>query len=272
MTEIEIKLIIDQAIISDFAVCPLISSANMLGTKNYENTYFDTGDLALNRQKMALRIRKVGKNLLQTVKCASASDNGLSIRPEWETTYDGAFDFSRVTDITVRDFLASIKADLVPVFQTDFVRTVWETKPSADTLIHIMLDVGAITAGNAVQPISEVELELVNGSIDDLTNFAAQLRQEIRLTPSDVSKAERGFNLWGSSSLNKTNANNLCPLCGQLNDCEVEKARDGGQCWCATVSFSESLLANVPPERSHKSCICKACVTCYGNEDTRGIS
>lgn len=56
--------------------------------------------------------------------------------------------------------------------------------------------------------------------------------------------------------------NKRCPLCGEPNHCEIEKVKNTGQkCWCAAVSFSETLLARVPPELRRKSCICKACAT-----------
>ncbi|MCJ8169670.1 cysteine-rich CWC family protein [Atopomonas sediminilitoris] len=51
-----------------------------------------------------------------------------------------------------------------------------------------------------------------------------------------------------------------CPLCGQNNHCG--NLNDSTEpCWCAdaSVSFSDSLLRQVPEAERNKACICKAC-------------
>ena len=56
---------------------------------------------------------------------------------------------------------------------------------------------------------------------------------------------------------------NLCPLCGQPNQCAMERQRVTGAsqdaCWCTQVDFSADLLARVPPEARRLACICPAC-------------
>jgi hypothetical protein len=52
----------------------------------------------------------------------------------------------------------------------------------------------------------------------------------------------------------------VCPLCGKANECSA--ALNGGfeqPCWCASVDFSQELLARVPEGLRDKACICKAC-------------
>ena len=53
------------------------------------------------------------------------------------------------------------------------------------------------------------------------------------------------------------------PLCGKLNQCAMEIARETGEntgpCWCVNVDFSADLLALLPAEAQNKACICKAC-------------
>lgn len=55
----------------------------------------------------------------------------------------------------------------------------------------------------------------------------------------------------------------LCPLCGQANRCAMEVERESGirqpPCWCTQASFSEELLARIPPASRNKACICAAC-------------
>ena len=54
-----------------------------------------------------------------------------------------------------------------------------------------------------------------------------------------------------------------CPLCGGLNRCAMEVARETGRapeaCWCTGVDFSADLLARVPAEARGLACICENC-------------
>jgi hypothetical protein len=66
--------------------------------------------------------------------------------------------------------------------------------------------------------------------------------------------------------MNTTLKANICPLCGQINQCIMEIERETGikqtePCWCTAVKFDADLLARVPPEKRNLACICAACVT-----------
>lgn len=58
---------------------------------------------------------------------------------------------------------------------------------------------------------------------------------------------------------------NVCPLCGEPNQCAMELAKTTREsvtaCWCVTVAFSEKLLSKVPPGALNKVCICQKCAT-----------
>ncbi|MBX9818678.1 MAG: cysteine-rich CWC family protein [Burkholderiaceae bacterium] len=55
----------------------------------------------------------------------------------------------------------------------------------------------------------------------------------------------------------------VCPLCGQGNQCAMELERATGQkqppCWCTETTFSAELLARIPVIDRDKACICAAC-------------
>lgn len=57
---------------------------------------------------------------------------------------------------------------------------------------------------------------------------------------------------------------NICPLCGQPNQCamEVERATGvtQGPCWCTQTQFSAELLNKIPDEARGIACLCQACV------------
>lgn len=159
-----------------------------------DNTYFDTPELALKARKVAVRTRRQGRQLLQTVKCATESVGGLTARPEWEQAFAGKFDFSAIDAPKVQKLLLRHEAELVAVFSTRFRR---ETRlyESDGARILMMIDSGEVIAGDRREPICELELELVEGSALDLLELARRLADDLPLWPNDASKAERGFRL-----------------------------------------------------------------------------
>ncbi|MFT4174202.1 MAG: CYTH and CHAD domain-containing protein [Rhodocyclaceae bacterium] len=196
--EIELKLAFPASAHERVLAHPLIAAAPRLEAPALLiNTYFDTPDFDLRRQRMAVRTRRVGERWLQTIKCASASVGGLSARPEWEHDYvDERFDFSHVDDPAARQLLEHHAARIAPVFTTDFQRDTRVATPRDGVRILIMIDQGLIEANGRSQVISEVELELAEGSPLDLFEFALQLASALPLLPEDASKAQRGFELF----------------------------------------------------------------------------
>ncbi|MFM7123652.1 MAG: CHAD domain-containing protein [Fluviibacter sp.] len=165
------------------------------------NTYFDTPDLALTKQKVAVRERRVLRKTLLTVKTAQRSEGGISQRSEWEApTTPGQFDFSTLVDDAQLAESLSLKAsELVPVFTTDFSRRVWTLNFRRAT-IEVALDQGTISVQRdeltREQPICELELELKQGNPATLFALARMLSRDVRLHPADESKAARGYALF----------------------------------------------------------------------------
>ncbi|MFA9438374.1 CHAD domain-containing protein [Uliginosibacterium sp. sgz301328] len=195
--EIELKLALPPRARERLLAHPLIASAPRAEPPALLiNTYFDTPDFALRAARVAVRTRQIGERWLQTVKCAAPSAGGLSSRPEWEQPYDGKFDFTAVDDEFARGLLDAHANEIVPVFTTNFERDTRLAEPRAGVRILVMIDNGRIEAADREQAISEVELELAEGSAEDLFEFALQLASALPLLPEDASKAQRGFDLF----------------------------------------------------------------------------
>lgn len=203
--EIELKLAVP-----DGALAPLADwlDANALPRGEFElrNTYLDTPDHALARSRAALRLRRKGEQWLQTLKTAGSSAGGLAVRNEWETPVDGeAIDLSRLPE-EARTLLAPLADRLAPVFRTDFHRRTWLIRGD-DGDIEAALDRGAImlpaspASAAASEPIQELELEWLSGDAAHaeraLQTLGERLRAIAPLTPSDASKAARGYRLAG---------------------------------------------------------------------------
>lgn len=198
--EVELKLSLPHCAIAALRRHPLIAACPKIGNEvTLENVYYDTPTLAFKAAYIGLRTRRQGQRWLQTVKAASISTAGLSSRPEWEQTYCGTFDFSNVDDDGVRKLLQRHIDVLVPVFSTRFRRETRSYAPTPGVEIHLMLDIGEISAGEHAESLCELELELVRGEALDLLQFATRLSEDLPLLPDDRSKAERGYRLYLNS-------------------------------------------------------------------------
>ncbi len=160
------------------------------------NTYYDTADRRLQQKRMAVRFRKKDAEWLLTVKCDAASPGGLARRNEWEVAAQpGQFKFSLVDSPKIRRFLESARRELQPLFTTDFTRDRWLLTSKSGSRIEVALDRGTIIAGKRQEAICEVELELLDGHVDDLFALAQALQNKLALHPQGGSKAERGYRL-----------------------------------------------------------------------------
>ena len=165
-----------------------------------ENAYFDTPDFKLNAHKIALRIRRKASEqaqvqYIQTLKTAGRSENGLSQRGEWEWTLNQpSLDLMQLK--ACEAWPEKLNGDsLVKIFETNFTRytclLTW-----GKSLIELVLDWGEIVSNNTTEPLHEIELELKQGETKDLLALAEKLMQALPVRPLDLSKAERGFNLF----------------------------------------------------------------------------
>lgn len=158
--------------------------------------YFDTPDFALSAQGVALRVRRIGRRWLQTLKTEGERYGGLSQRVEYEMPIRrGVPDWSRFPVEALACVPEALRDELVPVFETRFNRTAWLIKGKSGAQIEVALDVGEVLAGKQSQPICEIELELKAGQADALFDLALDWAGQFDCVPFDISKAERGVNL-----------------------------------------------------------------------------
>ncbi|MBA3996075.1 MAG: inorganic triphosphatase [Candidatus Accumulibacter sp.] len=199
--ETEIKLSLPPRAAGKLAGHPLLAGVPAL-RQRLLNTYYDTPDLRLQRERVAVRYRRKGRDWLLTVKCAAPAVGGLAQRNEWEVpARPGEFDFSHVDDAKLRALLEELRPQLTPAFTTDFTRSAWIIEPRPGVRIELALDRGHIEAAGRRAPICEVELELLAGDVADLFAAAAALQRDLPLHPEAPSKAERGYRLFADTPL-----------------------------------------------------------------------
>ena len=208
-TETELKLRLAPSDVGRFRRSPAL--ANSVCTEvDIDNVYFDTRDRLLQRHRMALRVRQIGRRWLQTLK-SDGIGGALSRRGEWETPArvvrgHGHFDLARLAQSPLPELLAKHKrrAALQPLFRTQVRRAQWNVE-RGDATIEVALDVGDISVEDGTEslrePICEVELELKRGAPSALIDLALELvdvdGDPLTLTPVARSKAERGYRLAG---------------------------------------------------------------------------
>jgi triphosphatase len=169
-----------------------------------DNVYFDTPTLLLTQAKIALRLRKTPGGWLQTLKAAGTAEGGLHSRHEWETPVAGeALDIDALATVCddgeALDALRRAAPQLSPLFRTVFTRRLWRFAIGG-ARVEAAIDRGEVrTEVNGVTrraPISEIELELLEGDESALHALAADLSATVPgLAPENVNKAQRGYRL-----------------------------------------------------------------------------
>lgn len=196
--ETELKLLVPPRSIRRLGAHPLLRGRGRAVRRKLYSIYFDTPKLDLWRQGVALRLRREGKRWVQTVKAGGSVHGGLHRRIEAEAEVTGPVpDFSRIRDRELAGTFASrrLRAQLKPVFTTNFTRDSTLLEFDAGTRVEASVDHGVIRSGKRVEGVSEIELELKAGAPHRLYDLALKLAQDVPLSIGDRSKAARGYAL-----------------------------------------------------------------------------
>lgn len=173
------------------------------------DTYFDTPERTIKNHHAALRLRKTGDHVFQTLKVDADGNGALHQRQEYETPVRGERpSFSSLRKLAGRKgklgallHSRTLKRRLAPIFSTRIKRTVFPlTLPQGD-VVECAIDVGEITGNGAAVSVCEVELELKSGDAAHLFDLALELSGDVPLAAGTASKGERGYAL-----LEKTDA------------------------------------------------------------------
>jgi inorganic triphosphatase YgiF len=160
--------------------------------------YVDTPGRHLAQAKVALRLRREGAQWVQTLKAQGANP---MLRLEHNVPIEGlakpALDWHRHDGTDAGHALAVVlagagNATLLACYETDIGRTRRVLRHSSGTLIELALDEGAIKAGERSLPVSELELELLQGQPQALLAVATRWVVRFGLLLDTRSKSERG--------------------------------------------------------------------------------
>lgn len=204
--EIELKFFVNSDLSADAVVA--LMDQNLSGyelqkfpRKSLCNVYYDTRSQALRRNHMGMRVRSDGDGFEQTIKTSSNTGGGLHSRREFNVSLDSQEpDPTRFppeawegTDLDP----SALGTELREVFTTNFTRIRRNIVSGGRILAEFCFDSGKITAGQSCEFISEIELELADGTLPELLEIARHLidNEAVSLHLDSRSKAQRGYAL-----------------------------------------------------------------------------
>ncbi len=205
--EIELKFIGPEealARLRDSPVLKRLAAGRRAKTRELKSIYFDTEEFALRDAGVALRVRDEGGGFVQTVKTIGGPD--AATRTEVNTAVAGfAPDIRAISDKPLKRMIekAARGCELKTIFIVEIQRTTIVLVPKRGTEIEAAFDVGYVRAVNgdtSEAPISEFELELLSGDVNELVSCAREVTAGVPLTLAWQSKAARGYALAGGAA------------------------------------------------------------------------
>ncbi|WP_437521690.1 CHAD domain-containing protein [Sorangium sp. So ce726] len=205
--EIEIKLEVPPAALERLEASARFGErAGEVRREEQRSVYFDTPRLELRDEGVALRVRHIGDRRVQTVK-AARPEQALA-RQEFEQEIEGdAPDLKRARGAG-RRLTKKLGRRLAPVFETRVERTILPVRRNGSEL-EIAIDRGEICAGERVEPISEIEVELKGGELGALVQMARALAAQFEVRYGVRSKAERGYALFEKAPVQAVRAEDI---------------------------------------------------------------
>lgn len=182
----------------------LLSDSSLLGEREalrehrLSSRYFDSSDRRLRQARITLRLRRQDQDgFWLTCKRGGSSQGALQQRDEEELWLDEAAEDPNALPLQELEAYAAIRsalngAELGELLQTDFRRRscliAWR-----NSRVELAIDQGLIVAGGRSADIFELELELKEGSLEELLAFGEALAAKHRLRAETQSKLKRGL-------------------------------------------------------------------------------
>lgn len=198
--EQEIKLRVQQEHALDLTTITILDEMiqGEIDTNKLVSTYFDTFNLDLMQRGFGLRMRLSKGQWLQTVKTSGTVINGLHQRDEWEHELASPhWDIDKLQTTALAGVIADsgVWNSISELFTTDFSRQTLQLRLVDGSEVELAYDRGEVRCGDMRDNIHEIELELKSGSVEQLKLLAEQLCSELPVKPSDISKAQQGYQL-----------------------------------------------------------------------------
>ena len=200
MTEFELKLEIPPARMKAVKAAVRRGQATQ---QRLQARYFDTPEGVLAAQAVLVRLRKEGRQWVQTAKAPGSRplerlEHNVALGSRAAPLLDLARHMGTPVGERIRQALKLKPSESFPalalVYQTDITRLARIVRARGAT-VEIALDTGHISAGNRSLPVSELELELKQGQPAGAVALAGNWCLKHGLWLSGVSKSMKGQRL-----------------------------------------------------------------------------
>ena len=196
--EIELKFAVSPEAAGSLLNLPPLRRARDLGERSIDSRYFDTPGGRLQRDGIALRVRRHGDSFVQTAKMFDPAGH-TAFRLEREDPVAGPRPCAALLRQAAGSGYADIgDGDLVPAFRTMINRRILMLEDEGrGSRVEVAIDNGFVEASGAREPLSEIELELMEGGIGDLYSLALGMHRQTPLAIEAFTKSQRGYALGG---------------------------------------------------------------------------
>ncbi len=202
MIETELKITLDAGGMARLSRHPALAGLRLVPRRRemLVSVYYDTAERALAAAGVALRLRRVGKRWVQTIKrrAGAAAGSGLFANRESECPAPGGrmvLDGPDPDGALAEVLAAAGGAPLAPIFETHVARLTERLRAPAGGEVELALDSGEIRAGEARAPIREAELELKAGEVGAVYAVARLLFAAGPVQFAAANKSARGYRL-----------------------------------------------------------------------------
>jgi inorganic triphosphatase YgiF len=192
--ELELKLEVESSDVHVLRAHPALRGQQGTSVSQL-SVYFDTYKNKVRTAGYSLRVRSTKRGYIQTIKPV-LSGAGLFDRDEWEAPVPQLLPDAGAAASTPLAALLTPRliSKLRPIVRSHVERTQWEVD-QGESRLEVILDEGTIQAGSHEQPLIELEIELRDGSVEDVLDFARRLGEQVQVRLGVLTKAERGFAL-----------------------------------------------------------------------------
>ena len=166
----------------------------------YNGYYYDTPECVLTENDIVFRIRHEGEKTVACLKWHSGGEGALHKREELNRTVDGEVPDTADPDIFSENEMGRhIRAligeeELTRLMEVDVLRKSMRVD-TGNSIVEISIDRGAVHTRNGDVPISEVELELYQGTEQSLLDLGNWLSEKYELESEEKSKFARGMEM-----------------------------------------------------------------------------
>lgn len=262
MIEAELKITLDEAGLARLRRQPALARLRVgeRRTQQLVSVYYDTPEHALAAAGVALRLRRVGRGWVQTIKRKGAdavASSGFFSHEEDERPAAGGRLVLSGDDpdgalAAVR--AAAADAPLAPVFETRIRRQSQNLRTEDGSEVELALDDGEVRAGEASSPIREAEIELVSGTVGAVFAVGRSLFHQGPVLFSAENKAARGYALAKSGEVQTRLVPRNARTLAIAGDATAESvARDVFRDCLAQISTNMAVVAgSEAPEGPHQ--------------------